>query len=376
MQASKQHKVVHIAMTPLAGSPIRIVQALNTYTDVSARLLTVNPYPPTVGRSYPTDLSWSNHDDRQTFISALENSDIIHLHHWMNFSHNPLGINFHDYLANGKKVIRQFHSNPSFVARHAGLTPEAILNDPLPQLTLPQLHERYYPRARVVPNIVPIEDPLYTNPVLIPDAPLSVYYRPSNTASAWSDRWETKGAPEVMAILNWASQHIPNLRIDADLNGLPYEEHIRRRSQCHVTIDDVVTGSFHLTSLESLAQSRAVICYLDARQLLALAHFTGCSELPFINCSLEDLAPTLDALSKQSQLVKELGIRGRQWMQRYWHPKAMAEHYVNAYRDLLSQGEQAFTSMRFDIHNPADRWLSSELDDLKWLIRRSRMVKA
>jgi hypothetical protein len=292
----------------------------------------------------------------------------------MNLENNPLGINFSQYLGRGKRIIRQFHSNPNFVAHHARMTPDSILRDALPQLTLPQFHERFYPRARIVPNIVPIDDPPYTDPHPPAETGLSVYYRPSSYGSAWSDRWETKGAPEVMAALDWTAKNIPGIRIDAELKGIPHEEHLRRRAACSVGIDDVVTGSFHLNSLETFAQGRAVICHLDSRQILTLARFAGCNELPFINFPVEDLPMVLSMLSQNLPLVQELGRQGRQWMERYWHPKIMVEHYVAVYRDLLTHGTESFSLPRFDADNLAVRWITSGAEDMKWLIRRNRMA--
>lgn len=49
--------VVHIAFSPLAGAPIRIVTALNAYTNMHARLINTNP----AGygkRTFPEDLIW------------------------------------------------------------------------------------------------------------------------------------------------------------------------------------------------------------------------------------------------------------------------------------------------------------------------------
>jgi len=177
-------KVIHIALTPLAGSPIRIVRALNTHTNIAARLLTVNEYSSATGFSFPADLCWWMKEDRAAFSQALEAADVIHLHHWMDLENNPLGINFSRHLSRGKKIIRQFHSNPKAVAHHARTPPDTILGDPLPQLTIPQLHERFYPRARIVPNIVPIDDPAYADPRAHAEPELSVYYQPSSYGSA------------------------------------------------------------------------------------------------------------------------------------------------------------------------------------------------
>lgn len=364
---------VHIALTPLAGSPIRIVRALNAHTEVAARLLTLHHYPVEQGFSFPMDLRGWVPEEMEEFRAVLDTADVIHLHHWMDLRENSLGIDLTENLRRGQRIVRQFHSNLRLVAGSAGLTEQQILEDPLPQLTLPQLHERYYGRARVVPNIVPIDEAPYSDARPSAEGGLSVYFRPSSYGSAWSDRWETKGAPEVMRALEWAKGSIPKIRIDAELKGIPFDEQMRRRAACSVSIDDVVTGSFHLTSLESFAQGLAVICYLDPRQVAALTRFTGSDELPFINFAVEELPVVLDALSRNLPLVRALGERGRRWMETYWHPKAMAEHYVSAYEGLLRDGAERFDEPRFDTADAASRWLRSECEDLRWLVRRSRM---
>ena len=73
-------KVIHFSITPLAGSPIRIVKALTEHTDVKARLVVLQPHA--YGeRTFENDLTWEH--DREEALSLLEEADIIHLHHYM-----------------------------------------------------------------------------------------------------------------------------------------------------------------------------------------------------------------------------------------------------------------------------------------------------
>ena len=60
--------VVHLALSPLAGSPIRIVEALNRHTNVEARLIVLKPniYG---SRTFAGDLGWDS--DKEQAIELL-----------------------------------------------------------------------------------------------------------------------------------------------------------------------------------------------------------------------------------------------------------------------------------------------------------------
>ena len=64
-------KVVHLALTPLAGSPVRIVDALNKHTGVEARL--VVRWPDMYGsRTFPGDLEWEGDVQAATAARATK----------------------------------------------------------------------------------------------------------------------------------------------------------------------------------------------------------------------------------------------------------------------------------------------------------------
>src|SRR5258707_3441318 len=107
-------RVLHVALTPLAGSPIRIVNALNSYTEVRARLVVVDPgaYG---SRTFPGDLDWQSQIDEVREV--LEKADIIHLHHFFDLEDNPFRIDFRTLCGDRVRVVRQFHSAPLTIAR-------------------------------------------------------------------------------------------------------------------------------------------------------------------------------------------------------------------------------------------------------------------
>lgn len=346
-------KVVHLAMTPLAGAPIRLVQALNACTDVHARLVNLNPGAYGT-RTFDEDLDFTR--DRAQALELLHEADLVHCHHWMDLRANPFGVDL-----SHKVVLRQFHSEPGFVARHAGVDVQAIVDDPLPQVVIAQFHERFYPRARPVPNLInfdAIDRTLQDLPAQAARRTPVVSFAPTSDVAAGADRWNTKGAPETRALLGrLGAAH--DFVIDA-FENLPHAESLRRKAAADVVIDELVTGSYHLSGLEALALGRPTLGYLDTRMVAVLAALTGSDALPWVNVHLGAMADILPDLLKDSALCREVGQTSAAWMREHWATARMVDHYVRVYEDVLD-GRTMLRATRA-------RLLQDQvLPDLQWL---------
>lgn len=364
---------LHFSLTPLAGSPIRIVKTLNEHTKVKARLVVLNPKA--YGeRVFENDLIWDA--DKDKLMDLLEKADIIHLHHFFDLEHNQFGINFLHYLKKGKKIIRQFHSTPMHISKSLygkeDFTKEIVYSD-IPQLVIPHYPERFFPFARVVPNIVPIRDELYQKLDNKESKFIKIFYAPSLATGAWEERWDTKGAPETKELLNKISSYYQNVQIKFVYN-LSHEKCLKERQKSHISIDEMVTGSFHLSSLESLSQGIPTFAFLDQRTLWNIEQLTGTIENPWLNFRLEEAEQALHELINDSDLRKEIGDYSREWMGKYWDDKKMILHYVNAYNDLL-ENPDLFLKPRFDLNNKRVMWFVREYDDVIWQARSGKSNK-
>lgn len=196
-------KVAHIARTPLAGSPIRIVSALNnSKSDVEARLIVLNEHA-YGNRVFKNDLSWSNDED--ACREVIRSADILHCHHYFDLiSDDPFGENFIRMCAPNAKFLRQYHTHPLTIARNNQSLAHEIIYSDIPSVVIAQFHERYYPNSLVVPNIVPINDEPYSLQNIVLGK--RVGFSPSSNNSAWNpivfSRWNTKGAPEILSLLD------------------------------------------------------------------------------------------------------------------------------------------------------------------------------
>lgn len=354
-------KVVHVSLTPLAGSPIRIVRALRDLAGIDARLINLNPAAYGT-RRFPEDLDWSK--DRAEATEVVAQADVLHFHHWFDYrsTGNPFGFDFQAQSPPAAKFLMHWHSSPDFAEHHATHPLPADEQRDIAQLVVAQYHEPYYPMARPVPLIVDLPPTPESAVPPNPSTPPILFFAPSTPLSRHAERWEAKGKPEVLRILRRLEQRRV-ARLDLP-EALPFEACQERMSRADLVIDDVVTGSFHTTSLEALALGKVCLSYLDGRTQMVLSAITQSSDLPIVNTRLEDLELALENLCRDRKLLAQLGRFGHRWMQAHYHPSAMIRHYVSAYEDLLEG--RSLANARYKEDARAKQWLYREWPDLRW----------
>lgn len=352
-------KIAHISITPLAGSPIRIINAINKTSTFQARLITfdIQAYGE---RVFENDLDWKK--QREESISVLESADILHFHHFFDFTNNVFNIDFTKFK--GKK-IRQYHTSPYTIAKNIGIIPENIINDEIPQLVISQFHERYYPRAVLVPNIIPIFDQDYS-PALndFPKSSKYIFFSPTASISVFDSRWDTKGAPETIKLVN---QIVQNTALDLEvISNQPHKKVLHAKKNSYISIDEVVTGSYHISSLESLSQGVPTLCYLDKRTEAIVREITSCYEdpLPWLNFHLTKMDRPIKKLINDINLRNELGKNSRQWVEKYWNEGEMIKFYLNAYINLVEK-PFFFQRLRYS-QTKTNMWFIKESLDLEW----------
>lgn len=358
--------VVHVSLTPLAGSPIRIVSALRRHTAVRARLVNLAPHA-YGARRFPEDLDWSKDGDEAR--AEIARADVVHFHHWFEFGSqsNPFRFDFLSAMKSGARHLMHWHSSPEFTARNAGVDALSLQRAPVPQLVVAQYHERYYPQAQPVPLIV--EHTHSAIPPLRDTASVPhVVFTPSQSLSWHAERWETKGKPEVAGILR-ALERRGVLRASIE-QELPFDACQRLRATADLVIDDVVTGSFHTTSLEALSMGKPTLCWLDARARAVLSELTGTTDLPIVDVPLHALERVLVELCAQRELLHRLGRYAHDWMREHYREEDMVTRYVRAYDELLATG--TLTPPARDEHAVARDWLNAGLPDSIWSARRKR----
>ena len=318
-------KIVHFSKTCLAGGPFRLVRLLQKHTNYDVRLIDLERW----GR-YPHDLVYT--ENQEEALALAEKADIIHFHNYLDYNSQDFSpINFNLLRKSGTVFVRQFRSESSFVAKKMGISVSELLDSPIPSIVIAQYPERFYPDAQVVPNAIPSQDSEYS--LSLENPSIDLLYSPTKSISAWDDRWNTKGAPETIEIIKRVQN---STKCSAKIvSNISLSEVLSEKRKTRIVLDDLVTGSYHMSGVEAMCLGKAVLSYIDNRIEFVLREITGSDVCPFVNVRLEDAQEVLMYLLKHPNEVSSIGRAGREWIDCYWSEKVIAEHYIDVYEKLI-----------------------------------------
>ena len=352
----KKKLVVHLAETPLAGAPIRIVKALNKYSGFQARLINYNPgcYGT---RTFPEDIDWNDKAQSVLAMDLIRNADIFHIYHPIQVDsvENVFGMNFVEKNPTAK-FLYQFESNKKHFSQQ-----KIDYIDTMPYCKSVIIH---YPERDFIgyPNLPNIIDPEmeYLKPKDTKNKVPVVFYSPSTPIGVAEKRWNSKGKPEVLKMLRKIQR-----KVDFEIclvESVPYEECMELKRKSDIVIDDITTGSFHLTSLEGLSMGKPTISYLDPRTVSVLTSFTGSRDLPFVNVRIKELAPVLIELLNDPSLRRAVGGYSRRWIEEYYSPEINVRHYEKLYERILHGDQDTLADEDFE----AKDFLYRKVNDRIW----------
>ena len=311
-------RIVHLTQSPLAGAPTHLSGVLNKYTQHRSTSVLRREFSPL---SDCGNLRWA-YDHVNPTAEALRklvaDADVVHLHQ------RP------DPAVAGTPALLQFHAEPG------GYLPEqthAAFNDR--KLVIAQYHPRFYTDARIVPNLIDIWDDAF-RPGQKPTDRVRIFY---SWATERKGGWGDKGSSETREILERIKARFGDRVETVVMHNRPYRECLEAKRTAHICIDECVTGSYHLQSLEGCSVGAATFNAIDDQTVAFLREVTDTSEHPFIKTSLARL---LDDLCHYIEHPDELAQRGktaREWMEFFWNPRVLVRRFARAYHDVLLFGK-------------------------------------
>lgn len=310
-------KILHLSDTPLSASPHRICKLFRNHTDHEHRHIVYRIKGR--NRTYPHDILGS-HLTRDEFAHWLDWADIIHYHNrWKR-----------------QEIFRvhQFHppNKPGVIQIHSPRSSEDFneeVNSGLPIAVIAQYHVREWANELrfVVPNVVDINSNLMV-PMNRYNDVVTVSFAPSTTVGTGLD---DKGYAWTNPILKRMKlAHTIRYKL---IHGMDWDKAMMMKNTSDVGIDEMVTGGYHLSSLEYLSMGIATFANLDEHTEKVVKDLTGAEELPWILANRSTFKGTLQSLI-QSKEYKEIGKTSRSWMEAYWNPDFLLAQYADMYEAL------------------------------------------
>jgi hypothetical protein len=311
-------RIVHLTQTPLAGAPTHLSGVLNKYTRHRSTSVLRREFSPS---SDCGNLRWA-YDHVNPTAEALRglvaDADVVHLHQ------RP------DPVVAETPALLQFHAEPG------GYRPEqthAAFNDR--KLVIAQYHPRFYTDARIVPNLIDIWDDAF-RPGDKPSDRVKIFF---SWATERKGGWGDKGSGETREILERIKARFGDRVETVVMHNRPYRECLEAKRTAHICIDECVTGSYHLQSLEGCSVGAATFNAIDDQTVAFLREVTGTSGHPFIKTSLARLFDDLCHYIEHPDELAQRGKAAREWMEQHWNPRVLVRRFARAYHDVLLFGK-------------------------------------
>ena len=158
-----------------------------------------------------------------------------------------------------------------------------------------------------------------------------VSYAPSNTnAKGWDDKGYSVISP-ILKKMKYAG--LVDYRL---INKKPHNIALMEKQLADIGIDEVITGSYHMSSLEYLSMGIVCIANIDKQTSKVLRDLTGSKKLPWYVADSKNFQSRInDLIRKDREEIKNLGAYSRKWMEKYWNQTTLCQHFTDIYEDLL-----------------------------------------
>ncbi len=319
--------VLHISKTPLAGSPARISSAINNFSDLESYHFFECDYPGNLKGLMSNEsicISEGNKSEWM-FDNVLKSADIIHVH-------NEVSLDVSKKIIACKpecKFIYHVHSplreGPLFVELVSKMGIEFNI-----KLVVAQYQARIYQDYIPVLNLVPYKP--YIKEVKPGDIPRVIC---SPAHKRVGGRWNDKTSKALDLALRSLSKFKKIELIECA--GVKPFELFSLRKKCHITIDEIKTGSFHQVSLEGLAAGNAVINNSDWFSDLYLKKWSNYEvDLPFIKADCDSIYDVLVDFQSDYEKLRKKQIESFEFFNKFLLPEYIVKSYLNIYKRLVN----------------------------------------
>ena len=314
--------IVHFSNSPLSGAVSNLVNALNSI-GIDSLLIHTPHIQDTMLTLNATTFIDNYEKSLMNILKISSKSKIIfHIHNWLPYEIES--IISHISGLHSIYVIRHFHQalNEHPVYYHS--IDEDFVNE---YVVVSHGFARTFKNVKFLPNVS------RTNILNIKTnhtKPLKILFTPSSRKQT---RWGGKSNSNFNKILNLIKYN-KNFKLFI-FEGLSPNKIDSFRNFADITLDEVVTGCFHLVSYEGLYFGNVVINNADLISLDIFAESISSNiHPPFLISNENELYDKLIYLSQNDSLVNDFKEQGKSFFTKYLNPNRIANIYKNFYDSI------------------------------------------
>ena len=314
--------MLFVSATPLAGMPWRTMKVCNRFLEEDGGWAKPIIYDERAygKRMYPPGISGSPSEIDEIY----EEADVVILSSYMGKEH-----------ARGRPYTRHYSTEPF---RWVEQSPEKHNST-----VVAQYQARFAEHLDVLPNAIPIDNPLY-KPGIKSDEIINIVYSPTSRVD---EGWANKSYKEVMLVFR---QILNDLDLKNKVNiylleNAPHETVMAARRKAHIVIDECSTGSYHSTTLEGLSCGASVLVWIDADTQFAIKRlFEKDISFPVIQSLEKELYPNLRMLIENPTLLKSNMKESRKWMEKHYSEQWQAGKWIKWHQHFLLNSKTKLTN--------------------------------
>lgn len=312
------HKIVHITPTPLVGAPGKIAMA-QCMKGHEAIAVTLSDYP----KGGPLEKMFLSNtlifdDFTKDYIEkAIVGADFVHVHNYL----SQESVIWLKQLNQSATYIYQAHSplreGPLYVNINNDINFRV-------SLVVGQHWGRFYPSYLPVPNLI------ISNPSLRlrqKGEKLRIMFSPTHKHVG---RWTSKYSEKLLKVLAALSE-IGKIDVISPEKAVRPETLIEIRRSCHVSIDEISTGGFHMVSLEAMCVGNIAINRADFFAKATFASFCDGELPPFQYADDGCIAELILKLADDWGLTARLQRESYDYFISYCNPLRLVEVFDAAY---------------------------------------------
>lgn len=116
------------------------------------------------------------------------------------------------------------------------------------------------------------------------------------------------------------------------VHGVLHHKLLEMIHNCDIMLDQFLLGDYGIVATEGMAMGKPTVCWIRPEVVALLP-----GDLPIVNASLSNLADVLGDLIQDSRRRHEIGLRSREFVEKYHDAHRIARDLADIYRELLEK---------------------------------------